>query len=311
MAQNKHNFASPSVTSNYAGELALPYVHAAVLSAPTLAKKNVMIMENIRYKANIPIMATSNLVQSATCGFAGNDTDAATTLTEAVLEVQDLMVNLELCKKNFKTFWQGDAYTIDNSVPNDYADALLLFVAAEVQKSIEKNIWQGDKTGGGTHAHFDGLITTWAAGGGTAETLTKKIDVVADVLDGLGEIIALIPEALVGDYDNTKIYVNPQTLDVYNIAVGQLGGGYNNATSENGITRFSGYNLVSAPGLAKGYFVIARPQDLYVGIGAADSVELAQAIDMTPLDGSDNYRITMRFAVGTQVPVVGNVVMGE
>lgn len=308
MAQNKHNFASPTVTSNYSGELALPYVHAAVLSAPTLANRNVMVLENVRFKANIPIMATSDLIESGACDFK---TDAATTLAEAVLEVQDLMVNLQLCKKNFRTFWQGDDYTINNGVPDDYADALLLFVAAEVQKSIERNIWQGDKTGAGTHAHFDGLITTWTAGGGTAETLTNAIDATGTVLAGLGEIVALIPEALVGDYDNTQIYVNPQTLDVYNIAVGQLGGGYNNATSDNGITRFSGYNLVSAPGLAKGYFVVARPQDLVVGVGSADSVEMAQAIDMTPLDGSDNYRITMRFAVGTQVPVPANVIMGE
>jgi hypothetical protein len=29
---------------------------------------------------------------------------------------------------------------------------------------------------------------------------------------------------------------------------------------------------------------------------------------MTPLDGSNNYRITMRFAVGTQVGVVADAV---
>lgn len=309
MAQNTHNFATnPSVTATYAGEMALPYVYAATLSAPTLANGNVTILQNVRFKAPIPVMANTDLIMAGGCDF---DNTATTTLTESVLEVQDLMVNLQLCKGNFRTWWQGDDYTINNGVPDDYADALLLYIAGEVQGTVERNIWQGDKTGAGTYALFDGLPVNWVANGGTASALTNVIDAVGSVIDGLAEVVALIPTNIVGDYENVNIYVNPQTIDCYNIAIGQLGGGYNNATSDGGQIRFGGYNLVSSPGLALGYFAVARAQDLAVGIGQADSVEMAQAIDMTPLDGSDNYRITMRFAVGTQVGVAGNVQMGE
>ena len=310
MAQNKHNFASPTVTSAYTGELALPYVHAASLSAPTLANGNVTILQNVRLKAHIPIMVNADLIESGACNF---QTTATTELKESVLEVQDLMVNLQLCKKNFRSWWQGDDYTINSGVPDDYADALLLFVAGQVQGTIESNIWQGDKTGGGTAPFqlFDGLPVQWAAGGGTATPLTNAIDASGTVVDGLAEVVAVIPTNLIGDYENVNIYVNPITIDAYNIAIGQLGGGYNNSTSDGGQIRFGGYNMISAPGLKAGFFCVARPQDLAVGVGQADSVELAQAIDMTPLDGSDNYRITMRFAVGTQVGVTANVQMGE
>ena len=63
MAQNKHNFvAQPVVTSSYAGELALPYVHAATLSAPTIANRTVTLLENVRFKAQIPVLANTGLL---------------------------------------------------------------------------------------------------------------------------------------------------------------------------------------------------------------------------------------------------------
>lgn len=300
MAQNKHNFAAPfpDVTSSYAGELALPYIHALVLSAPTMAGGNVTVIEGIKFKAQLPTMATGSLIQAGACDF--DDATTTTNLDNKALEVTDLMVNLQLCKKEFRTWWQGSPYTINNSVPNDMADALLLYVAGQVQAEMEKNIWVGNETGSGVTL-FNGLVKQFSANGGTVTTLAKSLKVKADVIEGLGEVIAEMPTELVGDYENVKIFVNPATIDLYNIAIGELGGGYNNATSNNGIMKFSGYDLVSAPGLTFGYVVVARPQDLAVGVGSADSVELAQAIDMTPLDGSDNYRVTMRFAVGTQV----------
>ena len=79
------------------------------------------------------------------------------------------------------------------------------------------------------------------------------------------------------------------------------------ATADGGIQRFGGYKLIATTGMAEGYIVTAKPSDLFVGVGTTDSIELAQAIDMTAIDGSDNYRVTMRFAVGTQVAVHGNI----
>ena len=306
MAQNKHQFTTPTVTATYTGELALPYVHAATLSAPTLANGLVTILQNVRFKANIPIMANTGLVRAGACDF---NTVATTALTESVLEVTDLMVNLQLCKGDFRTWWQGDDYTINSGVPDDYADALLLYIANEVQGTIEANIWNGNSTIAPLVTAFSGLIKSYTNAGGTIGTLIAPINAVGTVVDGLAEVVSGIPANLVGNYEDVKIYVNPAVIDRYNIAVGQLGGGYNMATSVGGQMKFGGYALVAAFGLPDGYAVVARPQDLAVGVGQADSVELAQAIDMTPLDGSDNYRITMRFAVGTAVPVPANVLI--
>tara|TARA_B100001564_G_C20655175_1_gene678812 strand:- start:1280 stop:2203 length:924 start_codon:yes stop_codon:yes gene_type:complete len=300
--------ANPTLTNtSYAGELALPYVHAAVVSAPTLHGGNVTLLDGIRYKAHIPVMSFGTgddaLIKAGACDF---DETATSLLDEATLTVTDLMVNLQLCKKQFNTWWQGDAYSINSGVPDDYADAILLYVAKYVQADIEHNIWMGGATTSG-YAAFDGFKKASGNTAGATE-LTKSIVDQAEVIEGLQEIISAMPAGLVGDFENTNIYVNPATISAYNLAIGQAGNGYDNAAANGGQTNFVGYKLVSAPGIASGEACLASKNNLFVGIGTADSDSLAQAIDMTPLDGSDNYRITMRYAVGTAIGVVADVV---
>ena len=292
----------------YAGELALPYIHASVISAPTLHGGNITLLDGIRYKAIIPKMSFgtggASLLKGAECDF---NTTATTDLDEAVLTVKDQMVNLQLCKKNFNTWWQGDAYSINSGVPDDYADAILLYVAKFVQADIENTIWNGEVGGATGYTAFDGFKHL-SANIGAPTALANPIDASATVLAGLQEIITAMPDGLVGDFENTNIYVNPSVISAYNLAVGQTGAGYNLATSNGGQTNFVGYKLVSCPGIASGEAMVGNKNNLFVGIGTADSDSLAQAIDMTPLDGSDNYRVTMRYGIGTQIGVVADVV---
>ena len=294
-------------TSTYAGDLALPYIHAAVISAPTLHGGNVTLLDGIRYKAIIPRMSFGSgdyaLIKAGACDF---DVTATTTLDEASLDITDQMVNLQLCKREFRTWWQGDAYSINSGVPDDYADAILLYVAKFVQADIENNIWMGNATTSGYTA-FNGLKL---ASGNTAGAtpLVNAIDASATVLAGLQEMITAMPAGIVGDFENTNLYVNPVTISAYNLAVGQTGDGYNQAVAGSPQTKFLGYKLVSCNGIASGEGFVANKNNVFVGIGTADSDSMAQAIDMTPLDGSDNYRITMRFGVGTAIGVVADTV---
>ena len=294
-------------TSTYAGDLALPYIHASVISAPTLHGGNVTLLDGIRYKAIIPRMSfgatTAGLIKAGACDF---DVTATTTLEEASLDITDQMVNLQLCKREFRTWWQGDAYSINSGVPDDYADAILLYVAKFVQADIENNIWMGNATASGYTA-FNGLkLASGNTAGATA--LVNAIDASATVLAGLQEMITALPAGIVGDFENTNLYVNPVTISAYNLAVGQTGDGYNQAVAGAPQTKFLGYKLVSCNGIASGEGFVANKNNVFVGIGTADSDSMAQAIDMTPLDGSDNYRITMRFGVGTAIGVVADTV---
>jgi hypothetical protein len=305
MKNGLYNLADqPAVTSDYAGELALPYIHAGVISAPTIAGGNVTLLEGIRFKAQLPIMATSGLIIAGACDFS---TSATTTLTDTALVVTDQMVNLQLCKKQFRTWWSGSAYNNDNSVPQDYADAILLYVAKLVQADVENNIWNGEFGAGSGYEAFDGFKHIFD-NGGTFTELVNSISASASVLAGLQEIILAMPSSIEGDFENTKIYVNPVTISAYNLAVGQTGDGYNSAVANGSTNNFLGYSMVASSGIPKGECMLSTKTNLFVGVGSADSLEMAQALDMTALDGSDNYRITMRFAVGCQIGVIADAV---
>ena len=90
-----------SITTTYAGEFARKYISAALLSGETLRNENISISPNIKYKSVMKKVATdANLIKDATCDF----TDTGTiTLTERVLQPEEFQVNVELCKKDFRS----------------------------------------------------------------------------------------------------------------------------------------------------------------------------------------------------------------
>jgi hypothetical protein len=92
-------------SSTYTGELALPYINAAILSGDTLAKNYVTLKEGVKYKAVMKKLSNAaSLVQAASCDFSQvGDLQ----LNESVLTVSDLKVNLELCKKEFARDWEA------------------------------------------------------------------------------------------------------------------------------------------------------------------------------------------------------------
>ena len=91
-------FAGPTLTSStYAGELALPYVSAALKSGATLANNWINVLDDVPYKAVINRIEGASLIADATCDF----TDAGSvTVTERVLETKELQVNIDLCKRH-------------------------------------------------------------------------------------------------------------------------------------------------------------------------------------------------------------------
>jgi len=96
---------SLSITSTYAGELALPYINAALLSGDTIAKNYVTVKEGVKFKAVLKVLGSGALLQDGTsCDFSQA---GSLTLTESVLEVKDIKVNLELCKSEFARDWEA------------------------------------------------------------------------------------------------------------------------------------------------------------------------------------------------------------
>jgi hypothetical protein len=300
-------------SSTYAGELALPYINAAILSGDTLAKGYVTLKEGVKYKAVLKKLSNNaSLVQAASCDFSqAGDLQ----LDESILEVKDLKVNLELCKAEFARDWEAAATGrgfINDVVPANFSDFLIGYAAAKVAENIEYTIWQGNVTAGSTYPAFDGFEKKINATAGTYAnfTWTAGAMAVGTVIANLNQVINNLPVALIGSTE-TKLYMNRATAQFYRQAVAAQGYLQMFSASDDFNLQFNGYDIYVCPGMSNGTVIAAQPSNLFVGVDANSDFAEVRVVDMTLTDASDNVRMAMRFRVGVQVGVYQDVVFGS
>jgi hypothetical protein len=296
-------------SSTYAGELALPYINAAILSGDTLAKGYVTLKEGVKYKAVLKKLSNNaSLVQTASCDFSqAGDLQ----LDEAVLEVKDLKVNLELCKAEFARDWESAATGrgfINDVVPANFSDFLIGYAAAKVAENIEYTIWQGNTTVGSTYPAFNGFQKTVNVSGAYyRSSWTAGAMAVGTVITNLNQVINNLPVALIGSTE-TKLYMNRATAQFYRQAVAAQGYLQMFSASDEFNLQFNGYDIYVCPGMSNGAVIAAQPSNLFVGVDANSDFAEVRVVDMTLTDASDNVRMAMRFRVGVQVGVLADIV---
>ena len=293
---------TPSITTTYAGEFAGKYISAALLSGNTIANGGITVKPNVKYKEVVKKVATSGLIGNASCDF----TDAGSlTLTERILQPEEFQVNLELCKKDFRSDWEAVqmGYSAYDNLPPKFADFLIGHVAAKVAEKTEQNIWQGtDATAG----EFDGLATLLAADADVVD-VTGTTVTSANVIAELGKIVDAIPSAVYGKED-LKIYISQNIAKAYVSAQAALGYRdlYHVGKTE---MNFQGIPLFVANGLADNDAVAAETSNLYFGTGLLSDHNEVKVIDMADLDGSQNVRVVMRFTAGVQYGIGSDIVL--
>lgn len=298
-----------TITSTYAGELALPYIHAALLSGDTLAKGYVTLKEGVKYKAVLKKLSSANLVQAFSCDFA-DPTDL--TLNEAVLTVTDLKVNLEVCKSEFAKDWEA-AQTgrgfVNDVVPANFQDFLIGYAAANVAQNIELTIWQGDTAG--TYTSFDGFEKKLKAGlSGSADQTWGATMTASTIIANLTALTAALPAALIGS-PSVKIYMNRYTAQMYRQAIAALGYAFEYNAYKEFNMQFDGYDIYVCPGMSNGTVVVAEPTNLFVGVDANSDFAEVKVVDMSLTDASDLVRMAMKFRVGVQVGFLTDCVIGH
>jgi hypothetical protein len=302
-----------SITTTYAGEFAGKYISAALLSGKTLAEGNLTIVPNVKYKQVMKKVATDDIVKDATCDFADTST---LTLTERILQPEEFQVNLELCKKDFRSDWEAAqmGYSAFDNLPSNFSDFLIAHVADKVAQRIETNIWTGAN---GTAGQFDGFITTLGADADVVDVVGTT-STAANIIEELGKIADAIPSTVYGAEDTT-IYL---PADMYRNYVRALGGfgaaglgaaGTNNEGTQwysmgSGL-QFDGIQVVYAPGLSTSDAVAAQKSNLFFGTGLLSDQNEVKVIDMADLDGSQNVRVVMRFTAGIQHGIGSEVVL--
>ena len=142
----KYDFDITVTDNTYAGELALPYVTAAILGAETIAKGRCRLMEGIQSKAVISNLTTTDTIQAGGASNCSFNDGADLTLTEQVVTLNDLKVQEEICRASIFGTWisaQGNMQR-NGDIPVEFSDFLLSAVALRTGNSLENLLWQGD-----------------------------------------------------------------------------------------------------------------------------------------------------------------------
>ena len=292
-----------SITTTYAGEFAGKYIAAALLSGTTLDKGLIEIKPNVKFKEVIKKVATDDIVKNAACDF---DPTSTLTLTERILQPEEFQVNLQLCKKDFRSDWEAVqmGYSVYDNLPPSFTDFLLAHVAEKVAQRIETNIWAGANA---TAGQFDGFTTLFAADGDVVDVTGTSITA-ANVITEMGKVVDAIPSALYGKEDLT-IYVSQIVAKAYVRALGGFGAsGLGAAGVDQKGTMwygdqplyFDGIRVAMVNGMPSDDMVAAQSSNLYFGTGLLSDSNEVKVLDMGDLDGSQNVRVIMRFTAGIQ-----------
>ena len=301
-----------SITTTYAGESAGKYISAALLSGNTIANGGLTIRPNVKFKEVVKRLELDGITKNGTCDF--NDTSTLT-LTERILEPKELQVNLELCKKDFRSDWDAISmgYSAFDNLPSSFQDYLISYVAAKVAQKNEQNVWAGVDGEGS----FDGFSTLLAADAdlpASQEVAGTTVDA-SNVVDEVGKVVDAIPSALYGR-DDLFIYVSQNIFRAYKRALGGFqangqgaaGVGSQGNNQDINILYFDGVKIFMANGLAANTAVATTKDNLQFGTGLLSDHQEVKVLDMADLDGSQNVRIIMRFTAGVQYGIVEDIV---
>lgn len=315
-----------SLTTTYAGEFAGQYISAALLSGNTLAQGAITIKPNVKYQEVIKKLDLTDSLTAATCDFTLSADKV--TLTERILTPTELQVNLQLCKKDFRSDWEAIqmGYSAYDQLPPSFADFLIGQVAAKVAETVEHTIWAGDTAG--TYALFDGFVKKIEAASGVQDVTGTTITA-SNVITELGKVVDAIPNSLYGKED-LIIYVPQNVARAYvralggfstvtlqeaaaNVSITDVGangvGGQGTQWYNGGGLSFDGVKIFVANGLAANTIVAAEKSNLFFGTGLLADHNEVKVIDMADIDGSQNVRMVMRATAGVEFGIAEDIVL--
>jgi hypothetical protein len=300
-----------TTTSNFSGKAAGFYISQSLKEAKSL--EYLTTIENVKFKLNLQKQALSGVLADATCDFTGAGTLA---MTESVLEVKNLQVNLDLCKSTLLDSWEALQMRAGAGAPPpaSFDDYVISYMAGVIADGTEGAIWTGTAAGAGSFQGFvgtggyllaaqDATVVQVDNDGGAATAYTA-----ANIIANLQALTAAIPAAVYVKED-LHIYMSPKTFRLYISAVSTLG--YINAYSMNKDydAVFEGVKIAVCPGMRNDTMVAAQKSNLYLGCDLLSDSTRISILDMSALDGSDNMRLVARYSSGVKQGIGADIVL--
>ncbi|HWB91017.1 MAG TPA: hypothetical protein VG605_04175 [Puia sp.] len=313
----------------YAGEAATFFITRPVVEMDTTQKGCIHVQDGIKKEYTIPRIEVSNFIQrrAATPVSQG----ANISVDGKVIVPKDLMLYIEFNPRDYEQHWfavQLDPKLIDRELPPTAEEFTMLQTMKRLNEFFEMHTWRGrimydtqgqavDPTtkgalaGDAAYFYFDGLIYKLLSDASTIQVSSPATLVSGTAAGGQENIGAaflrcynLVPRAILFKYGpkGLKFHVSYATQQVYEdfLTTQQF---KNNDTTEKGINRYKGYDVVPLAGMPDNTIVVAVSEpgidsNLWLG---CNSVDDEKGLKLAPLQAnSEMWFIKGLFKIDTQ-----------
>ena len=290
-----------SSLTQYVDEQRLPLIRKAVLAPRSADLFN--LQTGVKSQAALNIL-TTNVVfgDGSSCGWNQAGTN---TLSQRIIEVGHVKVNMNFCDRTLLDYWAGYEVRVaagKETLP--FEEAFIADIIAHVNAEVEKAIWQGDKSGSGNLAIFDGLLTILADEDDViALDPVEDANVAAEVYDAY----ANIPLEVLHD---AVIYMGEDTFRSY---VGELNAAnlyHYDPKVDEGMTLVMPGTSTRIYGVAglngTGKIVAGARNNFFYGTDLEGDQEV---FDLWYSKDNQEFRLAIKFNAGVQVAFPDQVVV--
>lgn len=273
------------------------------------SRSRMSIQTGVKYKEHLHIFAVDPVfADGSDCGFSGAGT---ATLTERLIQVAPIAVDMEICPKNLVgkyAEYLTRAAATENPLP--FEAELMDGIVDGINRKIEKAIWLGDKlqTSDAVLKWIDGIVTLAAA------SVTGSTGVISVTMTGLNAYTGVmavynnLPENVLER--GAEIYVSPAifrafvqslvNLNLYHYDPG--------APKDEVFIPGTDAKVVKTAGLAGSYAVVGTfPKNLVFG---TDGENDAEAIDAWWSKDDRTWKLAVEFNMGVQIAFLDQVAYG-
>lgn len=287
--------------TTYAGEAASYMIQRAVVGSDTIEKGCIYVEDGIKKYKTIPRIEVTNLFQRR----------AATPISQGTVTVdakriapQDLMLYYEFNPRDYEAHWFAQMLNpklLDTELPVTAENFMMMMTMKRTNEFFENHIWRGRKSydiqGLGTdptsvggvatdaaYFYFDGLIERALSDSTTIQVpapVALTGGSAGNIIDKFQVAYKLVPPALLYKYGpgGLKYLVSYADQQKYEDTMQKLTTFKNQDTSEKGINRYTGYDVVPLAGIPENTFFvcIAKPDidsNLWLGINSTEDNQL-------------------------------------
>lgn len=314
----------------YAGEAAAFFITRPVIEMDTTQKGCIHVQDGIKKEYTIPRIEVTNFIQRrAATPVSGQ---ANITVDGRVLVPKDMMLYIEFNPRDYEQHWfavQLEPKLLDRELPPTAEEFTMLQTMKRLNEFFENATWRsrlvfdpqsasyvtpaskGQATTDATYFYFDGLMTKLLNDAATIQVSSPATLVAGTASGGQENISAAlercyqsVPAAILFKYGNKglKFHVSYATQQTYEQDL-LLGTFKNQDTTEKGINRYKGYDMVPLAGMPDNTIVvcISSPDidsNLWLGVNSVDD---EKGLKLAPLQAnSEMWFIKGLFKMDTQ-----------